>query len=184
MGQLGFYLDQSACLGCFACQMACKDWYDTETTFFRHVQAVEEGRFPATRLSFLSQACHHCAEPKCAEVCPVGAITKRADGVVVQDPTICVGCQYCVWACPYGAPQMVAERGRVEKCNLCYERLDAGEQPVCVAACISRALQFGDMEELQKKASVTQNVAGFPDPSLTHPSMLFSPPKPRVARNG
>jgi anaerobic dimethyl sulfoxide reductase subunit B (iron-sulfur subunit) len=163
--------------------MACKDWYDTDTSFFRHVTAVEEGEFPAVRLSYLSVACNHCEEAQCVEVCPSGAITKRAsDGVVIQDSSQCIGCKYCSWVCPYDAPQFVPERDRVEKCNFCFERLDAGQEPVCVAACITRALQFGDIEELQRQAVATRVVPGLPDPDLTRPAIVFTPPTPRLKK--
>lgn len=180
MTQYGFYLDQSICLGCFACQMACKDWYDTETTAYRQVRAVEEGHFPATRLSFVSTACMHCENPPCVQVCPVSAITKRPDGIVVQDPTTCIGCRYCSWACPYNAPKFIPERGRVEKCNLCVDRLSAGQEPICVAACITRALQWGDIAELEERASATRQVPGLPDPNITKPAMIVTPPKERI----
>ena len=108
--QLGFYLDQTRCIGCFTCIVACKDWNDVDAgpASWRRVITTEKGKYPDLFVAFLSTACHHCVEPACVSACPVDAISKReVDGVVVVDRETCLGkdnCDMCLQACPYDAP--------------------------------------------------------------------------------
>jgi anaerobic dimethyl sulfoxide reductase subunit B (iron-sulfur subunit) len=170
----GFYVDTSRCIGCNACAMACKDWADVqpgEGVQLRRVTTIEAGKVPDVSLVNLSLACMHCGKPACVAVCPAGAITKRAeDGIVVVDSDKCIGCHYCFFACPFGVPQYGNE-GTMEKCDLCLERLQAGEKPVCVAACPAGALHAGTPEELSKFAQekAARRLAG-----ATQPSVLIS----------
>ncbi len=175
--QLGFSVDLSRCIGCHTCAIACKDWNDREFgPGWREVKTIEGGTYPATWVYNLSLACNHCENPACRRVCPAGAYTKRPeDGIVVHDPTRCLGCRYCTWACPYGAPKYDPAVKKVSKCNLCLPRLRDGQKPVCVEACPMRALDFGPIEELQKKAGVTNRVRHLADPGLTNPSVVFKP---------
>lgn len=177
MAQKGFYFDMTACIGCKTCQIACKDKNDLPVgPLFRRVHTFEGGKFPEPWVYFLSLSCNHCAEPRCVENCPTGALTKRAeDGLVVQDPDKCIGCRYCVWSCPYEAPQYLEELGRVGKCNGCADLVEQGLNPACVDACIMRAIEFGDMEELRQKHGNTPDVKGLPSSSLTGPSLTIKP---------
>ncbi|MGE5591606.1 MAG: DMSO/selenate family reductase complex B subunit [Bacillota bacterium] len=177
MAQKGFYYDMTACIGCKTCQVACKDKNNLEVgELFRKVYTFEGGKFPRPWIYHLSISCNHCAEPRCVENCPTGALTKRAeDGLVVQNPDKCIGCRYCIWSCPYGAPAYLEKEGRVGKCNGCADLVDQGLNPACVDACYMRALEFGDIEELQKKHGGTVSVAGLPDPGLTGPSLVVTP---------
>jgi anaerobic dimethyl sulfoxide reductase subunit B (iron-sulfur subunit) len=121
----------------------------------------------------LSLACNHCAEPVCAEVCPTGAIARRDDGLVLIDGGRCVGCRYCAWACPYGAPQYDERAGRMTKCDLCADDLAAGRRPACVAACPMRALEL-----VQVDGEAPAPGAGtfpLPDPALTRPGLVVVP---------
>ena len=100
---------------------------------------------------------------------------KTEDGIVMVDYEKCIGCRYCEWACPYDAPQFDEQRGIMTKCNFCYDALANGESPSCVAACPSRALEFGEREELEAKYGKLQEVAPLPSASLTDPSLIITP---------
>ncbi len=149
--QYAFYFDSSACSGCKACQVACKDKNHLPIgVLWRRVYEISGGSWTPQNGAWttdvfaynLSLACNHCEHPKCAGVCPVDAYVIRADGIVLLDETKCVGCGYCAWACPYDAPQYNPELGYMTKCNFCYDNLDAGLPPACVAACPMRVLDF------------------------------------------
>lgn len=184
MAQKGFYYDMTACIGCKACQVACKDKNDLPVGItYRQVYTFEGGRYPQPFMYNLSIACNHCENPRCVENCPTGARTKRSeDGLVVIDQDGCIGCQYCVWSCPYGANTFSKEKGIVLKCNGCVDLTSTGLNPACVDACVMRALEFGDIEELRKKhPGAVQNIERMPDASLTHPSILINP-KPEARK--
>jgi len=170
MTMYGFYVDTSRCIGCGACAMACKDWKDVqpgEGATWRHVTTIESGTVPNVSLVNLSFACMHCGKPACVAVCPAGAISKRPDGIVVVDRDKCIGCHYCFFACPFGVPTY-GKDGTMQKCDLCLERLEAGEEPACALACPVDALYAGKLEDLAKIAQekVAKRLAGATQPSL------------------
>jgi anaerobic dimethyl sulfoxide reductase subunit B (iron-sulfur subunit) len=177
-----FRFDQSACSGCKACQAACKDRNGLPVgVLWRRVYEVAGGGWQRAGEAWhtdafaysLSLACNHCADPVCAEVCPTGAIARRADGLVLIDAGKCVGCRYCAWACPYGAPQYDQRSGTMTKCDLCAEDLDAGRVPACVASCPMRAL---DLITLEEGASLPgAGTFPLPDPALTTPGLVVVP---------
>ncbi|BAS26236.1 DMSO/selenate family reductase complex B subunit [Limnochorda pilosa] len=176
MGQLGFYVDMTACIGCRTCQVACKDKNNLDVgALYRRVYTFEGGTYPRPWVYHLSMGCNHCEEPRCVENCPTGALTKRPDGLVVLDKDACIGCRYCVWSCPYGAPQYIEAEGRVGKCDGCADLVDQGLNPACVDACPMRAIEFGDVDELRRKHGGTDRVKGMPDPALTHPAVTVKP---------
>ena len=182
--QLGFYHHNVDCIGCRACEIACKDKNGLPPgPRFRRVMYIEGGKYPNPFAYKVNMSCNHCAEPACVPTCPTGAISKRQiDGIVDIDSTKCIGCRRCEAACPYGAPQFDPEAGIVKKCNFCVDEIDAGRVPYCVAACMMRVLHFGDIEELRKDPLVVRRVRGMADPELTNPSIVFVPhPKGRVA---
>lgn len=182
--QMGFYFDQTRCMGCYACVVACKDWHDVPAgpASWKRVITIEKGTYPDLFIAFFSTACYHCAEPDCIPACPVGAASKRkADGVVVVDRQACLGkdnCDMCLRACPYNAPQFGAEdNAKVQKCDLCFERLAEKKKPICVDACPMRCLDAGPIEELQAKYGDIREAEGFAYSGKLVPSIVFKPKK-------
>lgn len=168
--QLGFYVDAERCVQCQACEVACKGANGVELGVkWRRVIDVWVGAYPELTNRNLSVSCQHCAEPACVEVCPAGAISKRAkDGIVVVDRDLCIGCRTCAQACVYRAPQFGAD-GTMQKCVLCHERLDAGGEPACVATCPGSALHFGDVGVLKRQPG-NRTIRQLDGPG--HPSLL------------
>ena len=164
--QYGFYFDADRCVQCRACETACKSAHDIEPGLrWRRVIDIWEGEFPDVACTYFSLACMHCARPACAEACPTGAITKRAeDGIVVVDREKCNGCRECSAACPFDVPQFGAD-GTMQKCDFCIER---GREPACVATCPAEALFYGTMEELSRlaEAKSAKKLAGPTEPSI------------------
>ena len=187
MPQFGIYFDQSRCTGCYTCVVACKDWYDIDAgpASLMRVRCMERGTFPDLFAAYLASPCYHCAKPPCIPACPQKAIAKRADdGIVVVDAAKCVGAEQCpkrcLKACPWGAPQFGPEPdARMQKCQLCLERLEAGQQTICVEACPMLALDVGPLEELQKKYGDGTHAEGFKYLARFRPSAVF-----KKKRNG
>ncbi len=167
----GMVIDLRRCVGCNACTVACKQEHGTPPGIhWSKVRLYEAGSYPKARLRFLPMLCMHCQEAPCLEACPTGATHRRPDGPVLVDATRCIGCRYCIMACPYEARIYVASEpgeyfagqgltpiealaarqhavGVVEKCTLCADRLDQGKEPVCVATCPAEARVFGDLDD-------------------------------------
>lgn len=191
MSQLAFYFNTARCTGCKACMVACQDKHDLPAeTRWRRVVEYSGGEWTRNIDNtftqnvfayYVSVACNHCEKPICQEVCPAAAITKRDDGIVLIDESKCIGCRYCEWACPYGAPQFDEDRGVMTKCTFCAPLIDAGEKPACVAGCTYRALDFGPIAELRAKYGDLDAPAPLPDPSITHPNVVFTPHAKAVA---
>ena len=183
--QLGFYIDQTRCTGCFTCIIACKDWNDIPAgpSSWIRLRTIERGRFPDTFVAFLPPFCFHCAKPLCAENCPMGAITKREEnGIVTVDPEKCLGKGNCFMdcreSCPYDVPQFRAEEdSRMEKCDLCAERWHSHKKPICVEACPTYALGAGPIDELVAKYGNNKEGEGFVYSPLACPSIVLKPKK-------
>lgn len=185
--QLAFYLNESACIGCKVCQVACVDKNDLPVGVkWRRVYDYGGGSWvplddvmvPNNVFSYsISVSCMHCQEPLCVDVCPAAAITKRDDGVVLIDGNKCIGCRYCEWACPYDAPQFNASAGVMTKCNFCEDLLAKGQNPACVDACVMRCLDFGEFDELVKKYGSQRSIEPLPSADLTNPSIVLTPHK-------
>lgn len=216
----GFFTDTSVCIGCKACEVACKEWnmlpmaglglsgesYDNTgelgANTWRHVAFVEQGPaqieraresgrklvslgmptvrsapddgyaaapapadadLPDFRWLMSSDVCKHCTHAACLDVCPTGALFRTEFGTVVVQDDVCNGCGYCVPACPFGvierreSPDMtgariVKDNGIAQKCTLCYDRLTVGEEPACAKACPTESIQFGDLDEMRRRA--------------------------------
>jgi anaerobic dimethyl sulfoxide reductase subunit B len=179
-----FFFDASACSGCKACQAACKDKNNLPAgVLWRRVYEVGGGdwtkvgnAWTSTVFAYnLSIACNHCEHPKCAGVCPVDAYTVRDDGVVLLDSSKCMGCGYCAWACPYGAPQYDRDNGVMTKCDLCVDNLDVGLPPSCVAACPMRVLEVGNQSGFDAGGFRSQPVYPMPVTSRTEPRIFIKP---------
>jgi len=169
--RLGFFTDTSVCIGCKACEVACKEWnlvpeagplaltgdsYDNTGALgansWRHVAFVEQDGEHGLRWLMSSDVCKHCSSAACLEVCPTGALFRTEFGTVVVQADVCNGCGYCVPACPFGVIERREDDGRVFKCTLCYDRLKDGMQPACASACPTDSIQFGPLDELRERA--------------------------------
>lgn len=185
--QLGFVHNNVDCIGCRACEIACKDKNGLPAgPRFRRVMYVEGGTYPEVFAYKVNMSCNHCAEPACLPTCPTGAIWKRKEnGVVDIDSTLCIGCRRCEAACPFGAPQFDPSDGLVKKCNLCVDELQSGRKPYCVMACMMRVLDIGPIDKIRDGSFETKAVGpgettvraikNMANPELTNPSIAFVP---------
>lgn len=147
MTRYGFIIDQSRCIGCHACTVACKAEHDVPVGVFRTwVQYVERGEYPNTRRSFAVLRCNHCDNAPCVAICPTRALYRRADGIVDFDRERCIGCKACMQACPYDAIYIDPETHTAAKCNYCAHRVDRGLEPACVIVCPVNAIIAGDLD--------------------------------------
>jgi anaerobic dimethyl sulfoxide reductase subunit B (iron-sulfur subunit) len=187
-----FTFDSSACSGCKACQEACKDKNNLPVgVMWRRVVEVTGGGWVQDGVAWtnnvfaynLSIACNHCVHPKCAGVCPTDAYVTRPDGIIYIDPSKCMGCGYCSWACPYNAPRYNPELGQMAKCNFCFDNIDAGLPPSCVAACPMRVLNFVEVSALSEvegrmqlwELPATGHPFPLPNNSRTEPHLAVKP---------
>jgi anaerobic dimethyl sulfoxide reductase subunit B (iron-sulfur subunit) len=199
MKQYGFYFNQDRCIGCHTCEVSCKDWNginpgepawrtvkDTEYDMSTNSVATSNTRLADFDRYYISYSCNHCANPACVEACAVKAIIKRKDGVVLIDQNKCIALQQCVAACPFAAPHIYTVDGalKAKKCTMCFDRIEQGKKPICVNACIQRALDFDTLDALKEKYTTGSITAiGFPADNVdqngnelqtpTGPSMLF-----------
>ena len=199
MAVSAFLTDASLCIGCKACEVACKEWnelpddgfswsghsYDNTralgSTTWRHVLFLEQKQPMGSQLAginepfrwqFLSDVCKHCANAGCLEACPTGSIVRTEVGSVFVQPDICNGCGYCVVSCPFGVIDKQLDDGRAFKCTFCYDRQKAGLIPACAKACPTQSIQFGELEELRQRAKYrVQNLRerGYHDARLYDP---------------
>ena len=182
MVKYGMVIDLKRCTACYACVLACKAEHHTPPgVFWAKVIRTEGGTYPAVVRTPLPILCMHCEEPEGERVCPTGATKKNVNNRVKIDTKECVGCRYCIVACPYGARHFVSkwkdyftgkdepsspyaeyskkkwmdecDRGVATKCDWCEERVDKGKQPACVAACPAEARIFGDLDDTESEVS-------------------------------
>lgn len=174
MPNYGWLFDPKRCIECRACEAACKQWNGVETGInvrYRQVHVSESGQFPMVSMQALSMACNHCDNAWCQKVCPVQAIWKRDDGVVLIDQNRCIGCRMCEKFCPYGAPQLNGQRKKMEKCTMCADRIDAKLQPACATLCPTEALKWGKWNDIAGQGAA--QVRGFANPAQTRPAIRF-----------
>jgi len=180
-GRKGFFTDTSICIGCKACEVACKEWnglqgnspnllldsFDNtgqlDSQNWRHVRFYESVPANAGVINqptaahgqaflMMSDVCKHCQHASCMEVCPTGAIVRTEFDTVYIQQDVCNGCRNCISACPYGVIGFDQHTGTARKCTLCYDRLQAGMEPACAKACPTQSIQFGDLDQLQAAA--------------------------------
>jgi len=188
--QLAFYFDASACGNCKACQIACQDKNDLPAHLrWRRVLQYGGGDWmlssqqkdmmvPANVFAYsVSASCMHCEDPLCMKCCPVKAIVKRDNGVVVIEEDACIGCRYCEWACPYGATHFDEEANVMTKCNFCEDLLAKGENPACVDACVMRCLDYGELDDLRAKYGKLNAIEPLPPSDITNPALVVTPHK-------
>jgi formate dehydrogenase iron-sulfur subunit len=178
MSQKGFFTDTTLCIGCKACEVACKQWnqlpddgflfsamsYDNTlelgASTWRHVSFIErpvalsgqESGLGNFSWLFMSDVCKHCQDAGCLDACPTGSIIRTEFDTVYVQPDICNGCGYCVVSCPFGVIDRRQDDGRAWKCTLCYDRLKDDMEPACAKACPTDSIIFGDLIELKERA--------------------------------
>lgn len=152
----GMAIDTKNCVGCQTCTVSCKISNEVPgTAHWNHLESlnsdelyVPAGTFPKPTLAFRPMLCNHCDDPACTKACPTGAMHKDEEtGIVSVDQDVCIGCGYCAWVCPYGAPSMDDEHHVMSKCNFCADRVAQGIEPFCVASCPANARIFGDLDD-------------------------------------
>ena len=178
MPALGFFTDTTLCIGCKACEVACKQWnqlpddgfhltgmsYDDTAALgastWRHVTFAErptertiDGAAGSIAWKMMSDVCKHCERAGCLEACPTGAIVRTDHGSIYIQPDVCNGCGYCVPACPFGVVARREDDGRAFKCTLCHDRLQGRLEPACAKACPTDSIQFGPLDELRARAA-------------------------------
>lgn len=173
MARYGFVVDLTTCVGCNACVAACTTENETpywDGLYRTHVEDVSFGKFPDSGRAIIPRLCMHCENAACVRVCPTGASYTTADGIVLVDPDKCMGCGYCIVACPFGAryryeqeavnkaTEIFGKEGghqapHVDKCTYCVHRVKQGREPACVAVCPAHARIFGDLDDPKSEVS-------------------------------
>jgi len=147
-------IDPRACLNCEACMVACKAENGVPVGQSRNwVTETEQGSYPRVSVQIEPGQCMQCENAPCVRVCPTGASFVDEDGIVLVDTDDCIGCRYCVEACPYDARYFHEESGTVDKCTFCRHRIDAGLEPACVATCPTKVRIFGDLLDPESEVS-------------------------------
>ena len=153
MTRYGMLINTKRCVGCFACRLACqmKNELEPEETFIKY-DMLERGTYPSVHAEVVPSQCMHCEDAPCQKVCPTHATYTTDDGVVLVDPERCIGCKYCMAACPYGSRIQIEATGIIEKCRFCYHDGQVGS-PACVGTCVTGARVFSDLDDPESEIS-------------------------------
>jgi len=166
----GFLIDASRCIDCRACMIACSVQNDVpmEHTRIWMKDTGIIGKYPDLQHYTAVYHCMHCVDPSCVSACTVGALQQNEDGVVTYDQDRCIGCRYCMYACPFEVPHFEWDQqlALIVKCDMCVSRLAEGEQPACAATCPTEAIQFGGREEMLAKAH--ESIESQPERYVDH----------------
>lgn len=181
--QYRFIFNLNLCIGCRSCEIACRNEFAAKGgERWRWLFEIEANSIRDSQ--YLSLSCNHCESPECFRVCPERTYRKRRDGIVLHDPQRCSGCGNCVRACPFKVPRYSAATGKVDKCNMCVHRLDAGLLPACIQACHTGALGLLNCSQTDPPGSLT-TVQGYGKVALTRPSTRFiGKQKPLIGEGG
>jgi len=179
MARYGLYIDIRRCIGCYTCVVACKNWHQIRAGYDGsriRLLDLSEGEYPDISRTILPIPCMQCDNAPCIAACPVAAIYKREDGIVVIDKEKCRGCEGrpCIPACPYGVLYYREDEDAVDKCDLCLERIDLGLEPYCVAACPTEAMIFGDLDD--HSSEISSSI----EKTKAEPLLVESGAEPRV----
>ncbi|MCL5124627.1 MAG: 4Fe-4S dicluster domain-containing protein [Deltaproteobacteria bacterium] len=147
------YLDMDLCSGCGACAVACMDQHDIDPEKgqpgLKRIYQIERGEFPNAQIHHVAASCMHCQDSPCLVACPTGAISRdNQTGAIMVNRELCIGCRSCAQACPFGVPRYDND-GKMHKCDLCKERVEAGLEPACVRVCPVEALKFDYPNKVQ-----------------------------------
>jgi Fe-S-cluster-containing dehydrogenase component len=199
MTQYAIVTDLNRCVGCLACSVACKainsvppgSFWNKVLRIGPNLKVGGSQKFPDVEMYYLPVGCQHCENPECVNVCPTEASHKMEDGTIQINKEKCIGCQFCVMACPYGVRYLNEKERVVEKCTLCEQKIAQGEIPECVRQCGARARYFGDIEkgiesfvgpplEGENFESITNTTRSFTEDDIHHlpnvgnnPSFLY-----------
>jgi formate dehydrogenase iron-sulfur subunit len=170
--QYRFHFNVTKCIGCRSCEVACNEQNGNPADIlWRRIGEIEGGTYPDTQRHYLSMGCNHCLDAECIKGCPVDAYTKDPiTGIVLHSADACIGCQYCVWNCPYSVPQFNAARGVVGKCDMCHGRLTDGLEPACVNACPESAIEI----EIVNKTAWRIDYAAAESPGMPAAGLTIS----------
>jgi DMSO reductase iron-sulfur subunit len=180
--QYRFHFNMTKCIGCRSCEIACNEQNGNPAEIhWRRFGEIEGGTWPDTQRSYLSMGCNHCLDAECVKGCPVDAYTKDpATGIVLHSADACIGCQYCVWNCPYSVPQFNPERGVVGKCDMCHGRLEDGLEPACVNACPESAIEI----EIVNMAEWRKDYTGAESPGMPAAGVTISTTRITLPESG